>query len=103
MIVGPAMLSPITPTCAAACAAALRRPGQSGVAGIVELAAPLAYERVLEALRAAAPAALLRGEVRVDPGAELRAKLRLFGRVPQVHEREANPRRVPEAVRWASP
>src|SRR5205807_6244090 len=84
-------------------AAVLLRPGQPGVAGLVQLAAPLADERILEPLRATAPSALLRGEVGRDPSPELVAKPRLVGRVPQVHEREANPWRMPEPVRPASP
>ena len=70
MIVGPAMPSPITPRCCGASAranssrkiawwlygapraAVLLRPGQPRVAGVVELAAPLAVV-VLEAARAA--------------------------------------------------
>ena len=108
MIVGPAMPSPITPTWGGACAArellvedrleavrraraaVLLRPGQPGVAGLVELAAPLAHERVVEPLRAAAAAALVLREVRVDPRAQLGAELGFLRRVAQIHAREAN-------------
>src|SRR6185437_12463765 len=67
-------------------ASVLGRPGQAGVAGLVELAAPLAAERVVEALRAAAAAALLLGQVRVEPGAQLGAKGGLLRLVAEIHE-----------------
>src|SRR5262249_40520144 len=41
-----------------AAAPVLLRPGQARVAGLVETSTPLAQERILEALRAAAPSAL---------------------------------------------
>src|SRR5207244_10984996 len=47
-------------------AAVLRRPGEPGIAGVVEHAAPLAAERVVEALRPAASAALLLREARLE-------------------------------------
>ena len=67
-------------------AAVLLRPGQPCVAGLVQLAAPLADEGILEPLGAAAAAALVRREVRIDPGAQLRPKRPLLLRVAQVHE-----------------
>ena len=73
-------------------AAVLLRPGQPCVAGLVQLAAPLADEGILEPLGAAAAAALVRREVRVDPGAQLRPKRPFLLRVAQVHRVEANPR-----------
>ncbi len=66
-------------------AAVLLRPRQPGVAGGVERLAPLAHERVVEPLRAAAAAALVLGQVRVDPRAHLGAELGLLGRVAKVH------------------
>ena len=81
-------------------AAVLLRPGQPGVAGLVQLAAPLAAEVVAEALLAAAPAAPLLGQVGVEPGAQLGAKGCLLRGVPQVHGREpSSPReRAPTRV-----
>ena len=58
-------------------AAVLLRPGQAGVAGVVELAAPLAAE-LLEPLRAAPAAALGLGQVRLDPRLQLGPELRLL-------------------------
>ena len=69
-------------------AAVLLRPRQAGVARRVEQLAPLAHERIVEPLRAAAAAALVLGQVRVDPAAHLGAELRLLGCVPQIHGRE---------------
>ena len=60
-------------------AAVLLRPGQARVAGLVELAAPLAHERIVEPLRAAATAALVGRQVRIDPRAHLGAKLASSG------------------------
>src|SRR4029079_5243764 len=50
--------------------AVLLRPGQSRVSGPEELAAPLPDERILEPLRAAAAAALLRRQGPIHPRAE---------------------------------
>src|SRR4029079_5127737 len=65
-------------------AAVLLRPGQARVAGLGELAAPLAPE-ALEARLAAAQTAELLREVGPDPRPRLRAEGRFRGRVPQVH------------------
>src|SRR5581483_7094267 len=49
-------------------AAVLLRPGEPGVAGLVQLAAPFTAELVAEALLAAPPTASLLGQIGVDPG-----------------------------------
>ena len=61
------------------------RPGQAGVAGVVEHPAPFAAERVVEALGAAPAAAPLLRQVRRDPGAQLGPEGGLLGGVAQVH------------------
>ena len=68
--------------------AVLLRPGQPGVPGLVELAAPLAAELVAEALLTAAPAAPVVGEVAVEPRVQLRAESCFLRRVAQGHECE---------------
>src|SRR5205807_2894394 len=52
-------------------AAVLLGPGQPGIPGLVQLAAPFAPERVAEALLAPAPSAPLLGEICVQPCAQL--------------------------------
>ena len=74
-------------------AAVLLRPRQAGVARVVERAAPVAVERVVEPLRAAAPAAPLLREIRVEPGAQLRAEGGFLGSVAEVHVPEPSPPR----------
>ena len=66
-------------------AAELLRPGQAGVARVVEHPAPLAAERVVEALGAAAAAPPLLREVRVEPGAQLGAEGGFVGRIAKFH------------------
>ena len=66
-------------------AAVLRRPGQPGVARLVQRAAPGAAGVAVEARRAAAEPAQLLREVLLDPGAKLGPEGRLLGGVPQIH------------------
>ena len=66
-------------------AAVLLRPGQAGVAALEEEAAPLAAERVAVALLAAAPAAPLLGQVRVEPRAQLGPEGGLVRRIAKIH------------------
>ena len=106
MIVGPAMPRPITLMWPGACAFASSSSriawwlygappppysfGQvrRGVAGVAELAAPLAPP-VLEARGAAAAAADVLGQVRGDPRAHLVAEGGLFWRVAKLHRLRA--------------
>src|SRR5207248_11766957 len=67
-------------------AAVLLGPGQPGIAGLVQLAAPVAPELVAEALLAAAPSAPLLGEVRVQPCAQPGPEGCLLRGVADVHE-----------------
>ncbi len=72
-------------------AAVLLRPGQARVAALVEELAPLAAERVVVPLLAAAAAAALLGEVRLEPGAQLGSKGGLLRRVAEIHAHEPMP------------
>src|SRR5581483_603780 len=76
-------------------AAVFLRPGQPGVASLVEHAAPLAPEGVVEPLRAAPAAAALLGQVRVEPAAQLGPEGSLLGRVAQVHATSLTPDHAP--------
>jgi len=68
-----------------AAAAVLLRPGETGVASVVECAAPGAHLGPVEASRAAAVPLELVGEVLLDPGAELAPESGFFGGVAQIH------------------
>ena len=79
-------------------AAVLLRPGQPGVAGLEELAAPLAAEVVVEALLAASPAAPLLRQVVVQPRAQLGAKGCFLGCIAQIHAWEPIPAGADPAI-----